>query len=81
MQRVVSFYEKLPRGPAPEPKITGPTSWYYHKYFGKKPSPMREWHRFSMLDKFVVDVMYSAGSYDRILHSFRLCAKLLLPSA
>lgn len=42
MQRVVSFYEKLPRGSAPEPKPKGFLGWYQAKYMGKKPSPMRE---------------------------------------
>lgn len=42
MQRVVSFYEKLPRGSAPEPRSRGFLGWYANKYMGKKPSPMRE---------------------------------------
>lgn len=42
MQRVVSFYEKLPRGPAPEPKVSGPLTWYQKKYFGKNPSAARK---------------------------------------
>ncbi|KIV99580.1 uncharacterized protein PV09_08757 [Verruconis gallopava] len=33
MQKVVSFYEKLPRGPAPAEKSTGLFSWYKNKYF------------------------------------------------
>jgi len=41
MQRVVSFYEKLPRGPAPERQVSGPFSWYKKKYFGKNPSAAR----------------------------------------
>ncbi|KAI9848111.1 MAG: hypothetical protein M1837_001213 [Sclerophora amabilis] len=39
MQRVVSFYEKLPRGPAPEVKATGLLGRYQARYFGKNPSP------------------------------------------
>jgi len=42
MQRVVNFYEKLPRGVAPEPKVTGLLSWYQKKYFGKNPSAARK---------------------------------------
>ncbi len=42
MQRVVNFYEKLPRGAAPEPKVTGLLSWYQKKYFGKNPSAARK---------------------------------------
>ena len=41
MQRVVDFYEKLPRGAAPEPKARGLLGWYKNKYFGKRPSGMR----------------------------------------
>ncbi|KAI9797432.1 MAG: hypothetical protein M1833_005472 [Piccolia ochrophora] len=38
MQRVVSFYEKLPRGPAPEIKATGLLGRYRARYFGKNTS-------------------------------------------
>ena len=41
MQRVVSFYEKLPRGPAPEAKAKGILGRYQAKYFGKKTSVQR----------------------------------------
>lgn len=41
MQRVVSFYEKLPRGAAPEVKAKGLMGRYQAKYFGKEPSAMR----------------------------------------
>ncbi|KAJ4174690.1 ATP synthase f chain, mitochondrial precursor [Fusarium falciforme] len=37
MQRVVSFYEKLPRGAAPEVKAKGLLGRYQAKYFGKNP--------------------------------------------
>ncbi|KAL7275735.1 ATP synthase f chain, mitochondrial precursor [Rhizina undulata] len=40
MSRVVDFYGKLPRGPAPEVKPTGFFGRYQAKYFGKKPSAM-----------------------------------------
>ena len=40
MQRVVSFYEKLPRGPAPEVKPHGLFERYQARYFGKNPSVM-----------------------------------------
>ena len=33
MQKVVSFYEKLPRGPAPAEQSSGLFSWYKNKYF------------------------------------------------
>ena len=42
MQRVVSFYEKLPRGPAPEIQPKGLFARYQARYFGKNPSATRE---------------------------------------
>lgn len=41
MKRVVSFYEKLPRGPAPEVKATGILGRYQAKHFGKNASAKR----------------------------------------
>lgn len=41
MQRVVSFYERLPRGAAPETKGRGILGWYQAKYFGKNASVKR----------------------------------------
>jgi F-type H+-transporting ATPase subunit f len=41
MKRVVSFYEKLPRGPAPEVKPTGLFGRYQAKHFGKNPTAKR----------------------------------------
>ena len=41
MQRVVSFYEALPRGPAPEVKARGLFARYQARYFGKNPSSAR----------------------------------------
>jgi len=41
MQRVVNFYEKLPRGPAPEVKPTGLLGRYQAKHFGKNPTAKR----------------------------------------
>jgi len=42
MQRVVGFYEKLPRGPAPEPKPRGLLQRYQARYMGKNASAMRK---------------------------------------
>ncbi|KZF23282.1 hypothetical protein L228DRAFT_246030 [Xylona heveae TC161] len=44
MQRVVSFYEKLPRGAAPEPKPKGLLGRYQARYFGKNPSAAPIFH-------------------------------------
>lgn len=41
MQRVVNFYEKLPRGPAPETKAKGILGRYQAKHFGKNPTAAR----------------------------------------
>lgn len=41
MQRVVNFYEKLPRGQAPEVKPTGFLGRYQAKHFGKNPTAKR----------------------------------------
>lgn len=41
MQRVVSFYEKLPRGAAPEVKAKGLIGRYQARYFGKNTSATR----------------------------------------
>ncbi|KAI8954244.1 mitochondrial F1-F0 ATP synthase subunit F of fungi-domain-containing protein [Xylaria longipes] len=38
MKRVVNFYEKLPRGPAPEKPPTGLFGRYQAKHFGKNPT-------------------------------------------
>ena len=39
--RVLSFYEKLPRGSAPEIEARGLFARYKRRYFGDKPSAMR----------------------------------------
>lgn len=49
MRRVVNFYEKLPRGPAPEVKATGILGRYQAKHFGKNPSAKRTY--FSRLNE------------------------------
>ena len=47
MQRIVSFYEKLPRGPAPDVPAKGLFGRYSARYFGKNPSGARKfWTRY-----------------------------------
>ncbi|KAK7751394.1 ATP synthase f chain, mitochondrial precursor [Diatrype stigma] len=41
MKRLVGFYEKMPRGPAPEIKPTGLFGRYQAKHFGKNPTAKR----------------------------------------
>ncbi|RMX74383.1 hypothetical protein D0869_12652 [Hortaea werneckii] len=45
MKRVVGFYEKLPRGPAPQPQAKGFLQWYQLKYMsGRNPSTAPLFH-------------------------------------
>lgn len=45
MQRVVAFYEKLPRGPAPEAQPKGLIQRYQHRYMnGKNARAMRTYN-------------------------------------
>ncbi|KAF1990837.1 hypothetical protein K402DRAFT_324447, partial [Aulographum hederae CBS 113979] len=64
MQKVVSFYEKLPRGKAPAPKASGPLSWYQNKYFGEKPSGMPIIH---VIAAFMV-LNYGQAYYYHLRH-------------
>ena len=79
MQRIVTFYEALPRGPAPEFKPHGLFERYQARYFGKNPSPAR------MLPSMLLRIDKANGSSHsylaphRFLHGHRLCSELLLP--
>jgi len=42
MARIAKFYEKLPKGPAPEQAPSGLLGRYQAKYFGKNPSATRK---------------------------------------
>lgn len=42
MARIAKFYERLPKGPAPEIKPSGLLGRYQAKYFGKEPSAARK---------------------------------------
>lgn len=68
MERVVSFYEKLPRGAAPAPKPSGLLERYQARYFGKNPSGMRK----SLFD--------STGSPQLLLSSILLALVHLMSS-
>ncbi|TGO12932.1 hypothetical protein BTUL_0080g00520 [Botrytis tulipae] len=59
MQRVVSFYEKLPRGPAPEVKAKGLLGRYQAKHFGKNPSATPIIHALI----FLVGIGYAQNYY------------------
>ncbi|KAJ6443134.1 hypothetical protein O9K51_04313 [Purpureocillium lavendulum] len=63
MQRVVSFYEKLPRGAAPEVKSKGLLGWYQAKYFGKKTSVQPIIHALV----FLVGIGYAQNYYYHLL--------------
>ncbi|KAL8678956.1 MAG: hypothetical protein Q9224_001895 [Gallowayella concinna] len=42
MERIVSFYEKLPRGRRPDERPKGLFERYQARYFGKNPSAARK---------------------------------------
>ncbi|KAH8912755.1 hypothetical protein BR93DRAFT_922719 [Coniochaeta sp. PMI_546] len=64
MQRVVKFYEKLPRGPAPEVKATGLLGRYQAKHFGKNPSGKPILHAIGLL----LVVGYAQNYYFHLRH-------------
>ncbi|MCJ1409310.1 hypothetical protein MMC19_003389 [Ptychographa xylographoides] len=64
MQRVVSFYEKLPRGPAPQTKATGLLGRYQARYFGKNPSPAPIVHVIG----FLIVLGYGNNYYFHLRH-------------
>jgi hypothetical protein len=55
MQKVVNFYEKLPRGPAPEPEARGLLGRYQKRYMGKNASAKRAYTPGSTWDSQAVD--------------------------
>ncbi|RPB25919.1 mitochondrial F1F0 ATP synthase-like protein subunit F [Terfezia boudieri ATCC MYA-4762] len=64
MSRVVDFYTKLPKGPAPPRKTPGLLGGYQDKYFGKKASGMPIVH-------VIVGIMaigYAQAYYFHIRH-------------
>ncbi|SPJ82493.1 probable mitochondrial ATP synthase subunit f [Fusarium torulosum] len=64
MQRVVSFYEKLPRGAAPEIKAKGLLGRYQAKHFGKNPTGKPIIH----LIVFLVSIGYVQNYYFHLRH-------------
>lgn len=82
MARVVSFYEKLPRGAAPEIKAKGLLGRYQAKYFGKDPSATREpplpLHTATNCANIYLHSYYPL---PRLHRQHRLRSKLLLPSS
>ncbi|CZR63324.1 probable mitochondrial ATP synthase subunit f [Phialocephala subalpina] len=64
MQRVVSFYEKLPRGAAPELKPKGPLARYQARYFGKNPSATPLIHAII----FILGIGYAQNYYFHLRH-------------
>ncbi|PNY23515.1 ATP synthase subunit f, mitochondrial [Tolypocladium paradoxum] len=64
MQRVVSFYEKLPRGAAPESRSKGLLGWYQAKYFGKKTSAQPIIHALV----FLIGIGYAQNYYFHLRH-------------
>ncbi|EPE36782.1 hypothetical protein GLAREA_08945 [Glarea lozoyensis ATCC 20868] len=64
MSRVVSFYEKLPRGSAPEVKPKGLMGRYQAKYFGKNASPAPIIH----IIAFMMAIGYAQNYYFHLRH-------------
>ncbi|WPH04760.1 atp synthase subunit f, mitochondrial [Acrodontium crateriforme] len=65
MQNVVSFYEKLPRGAAPEPRAKGLLQWYQLRYFsGKKASAAPLFHAVGAL----ILLGYAQNYYFHLRH-------------
>ncbi|KAF5127918.1 ATP synthase subunit f, mitochondrial [Metarhizium anisopliae] len=64
MQRVVSFYEKLPRGAVPEAKAKGLLGRYQAKYFGKKTSVQPIIHVLALL----IGIGYAQNYYFHLRH-------------
>jgi hypothetical protein len=86
MQRVVSFYEKLPRGSAPEVKAKGLIGRYQAKHFGKNASATRmsSGDSLQVVDWGLLLINVLCCSYHSRHHwscRDRLRSKLLLPLA
>ncbi|CCE33819.1 hypothetical protein E4U22_006767 [Claviceps purpurea] len=64
MQRVMSFYENLPRGPAPVLEPTGFIGRYRAKHFGDKPTAKPFIH----LLVFLVAIGYAQNYYFHLRH-------------
>ncbi|KAF4339180.1 mitochondrial ATP synthase subunit f [Fusarium beomiforme] len=68
MQRVVSFYEKLPRGAAPEVKAKGLLGRYQAKHFGKNPTGKLLVLAIIHLIVFLVGIGYAQNYYFHLRH-------------
>ncbi|PQE16310.1 hypothetical protein CJF32_00006199 [Rutstroemia sp. NJR-2017a WRK4] len=75
MARVVSFYEKLPRGPAPEIKAKGLLGRYQAKYFGKNDSATPIIHVLA----FLVAIGYAQNYYFHLPTSENFAAPSITP--
>ncbi|KAG9242291.1 mitochondrial F1F0 ATP synthase-like protein subunit F [Calycina marina] len=64
MSRVVSFYEKLPRGKAEEIKPSGLLRRYQARYFGKNASAAPIVHAIA----FLVGIGYAQNYYFHLRH-------------
>ncbi|KAL5601366.1 hypothetical protein BROUX41_002647 [Berkeleyomyces rouxiae] len=64
MQRVVNFYEKLPRGAAPEPVAKGILGRYQAKHFGKNASGKPIIHAIGLL----LVIGYAQNYYFHLRH-------------
>lgn len=81
MQRVVSFYEKLPRGPAPDVKAKGILGRYQAKHFGKNPSVTRRFYGYGVSAAATLLTWTSNHPRHHLPGCHRLRPELLLPPA
>lgn len=79
MERVVSFYERLPRGPAPAEQPRGLLERYRARYLGKKVSAARM-NLPVLTTNHGTDRACSSCPRNWWSHLDRIRAKLLLPS-
>ncbi|KAL9529043.1 ATP synthase subunit f [Sphaerulina musiva] len=64
MTNVVGFYEKLPRGSAPQAKPSGLLQRYQHRYMGNKASP---WPLVHVIGSLII-VGYAQNYYFHLRH-------------
>ncbi|KAK5078151.1 ATP synthase f chain, mitochondrial precursor [Lithohypha guttulata] len=64
MARIAKFYERLPKGAAPERAPSGLIGRYQARYFGKNPSPAPIWH----VIFFMMGLGYSFEYYFHLRH-------------
>lgn len=80
MARIVKFYEKLPKGPAPKREASGLLGRYQARYFGENPSAARTSHPHGLIERDVEKLTWRSNlaCYFRH-HGFGIQHGILLP--